>query len=322
MSLTLASSDAWITTKTKLALWTGGGVHSTRVHVDTIDGTVTLYGSVEDASQKEKAKSIAASVKGVTQVRNLLQVVPKSQQKAVEASDDEIKKQLEDKLKHDDLLAGSHITVKSVDKGVVLLGGKADSLIDHLVAIEDADAIDGVRSVRSEVQSPDQLVERETVVIYGQEKPKNSRFNDMRITSAVKLRLLSDGDTPATKISVDTSRGYVTLFGTVDNEKQKVAAETDARKVDGVQGVQNELQVVPPNEQKQVADSDDAIRNRTKELLSKHTEFNDVTVDVNNGVVRLSGKVPSNWDRVHVATLARTSTGARSVEADVTVKKK
>jgi len=41
-----ATPDAWITTKTKLALLTTEGVSGTAIHVDTVLGRVTLYGKV------------------------------------------------------------------------------------------------------------------------------------------------------------------------------------------------------------------------------------------------------------------------------------
>jgi osmotically-inducible protein OsmY len=52
-----AMPDAWITTKTKLALLTTEGVSGTAIHVDTILGKVTLHGKVRSAEEKAKAAS-------------------------------------------------------------------------------------------------------------------------------------------------------------------------------------------------------------------------------------------------------------------------
>ena len=61
--LTLGSSafaanvpDAWITTKIKLALLTTEGVSSNDVNVDTIDGRVTLHGTVGSDLEKTRAE--------------------------------------------------------------------------------------------------------------------------------------------------------------------------------------------------------------------------------------------------------------------------
>jgi len=46
----------------------------------------------------------------------------------------------------------SGISVASVNKGVVLLSGKAKSLESHLEAVQVASAVKGVRRVSTEVQ--------------------------------------------------------------------------------------------------------------------------------------------------------------------------
>src|SRR6478736_4671367 len=89
-----ARPDGWITTKTKLALWTTAGIPSTEVDVDTVDGMVTLHGKVETAAENEAKK-----IDGVKRVRNLLQVVPESREKAVTKDDKAIKEAAEAALK-------------------------------------------------------------------------------------------------------------------------------------------------------------------------------------------------------------------------------
>jgi osmotically-inducible protein OsmY len=67
-----ATPDAWITTKTKLALLTTEGVSSTAIHMDTVLGRVTLYGNVDSAGEKAKAETITQQIDGVKGVCNLL----------------------------------------------------------------------------------------------------------------------------------------------------------------------------------------------------------------------------------------------------------
>ena len=82
-----SKADAWITTKVKSALLTTEGVSATEVHVDTIDGLVTLYGSVPSASEKARAGEVARRVPGMRDVRNLLQVASLPTEKAGAVSD-------------------------------------------------------------------------------------------------------------------------------------------------------------------------------------------------------------------------------------------
>src|SRR4029078_12119113 len=67
--------DAWVTTKVKLALLTTEGVSSTDVNVDTVDGRVTLHGTVGSEEEKTRAEKAARSVEGVKELRNMLAVV-------------------------------------------------------------------------------------------------------------------------------------------------------------------------------------------------------------------------------------------------------
>ena len=83
-----STSDAWITTKTKLSLLTTEGVSGTAINVDTVLGRVTLHGKVHSAEEKAKAEAITQKIEGVTSVHNLLQVVAPRHEQAMQLSDD------------------------------------------------------------------------------------------------------------------------------------------------------------------------------------------------------------------------------------------
>ena len=67
-------TDAGITTavKTKMAL--DDTVKARDIDVDTIEGVVTLRGSVESAAQRERAVRLARDTEGVATVHNLLTI--------------------------------------------------------------------------------------------------------------------------------------------------------------------------------------------------------------------------------------------------------
>lgn len=71
-----APSDVWITLKAKLKLFTTPGVSAAAVDVDTVDGVVSLFGTVESTAAKGKADQVVRDVGGVRIVRNYLQVSP------------------------------------------------------------------------------------------------------------------------------------------------------------------------------------------------------------------------------------------------------
>ena len=144
---------------------------------------------------------------------------------------------------------------------------------------------------------------------------------DAWITTDVKSRLLATADVPALEVNVDTEQGIVTLFGTVPNETAKHAAELEAKKVDGVKGVQNELQIVPKSMEKAVEAKDDDIQKDVDKRLEARPELSDSKIDtqVENGVVRLTGTVENQSDRLIALTVTRGTPGVRSVVDDLKV---
>jgi osmotically-inducible protein OsmY len=319
-----ATPDAWVTTKTKLALLTTEGVSGTAIHVDTLLGRVTLYGKVPSAGEKSQAESVTQKVEGVQSVRNLLQVVAPQHVKAVQVADDVLKTRIENALRTDPPLQDSHVSVQSVNNGVVLLTGTAKTLSAHLRAVKVVAGVPGVQRVASEIQSPDTLADAEmwraptpqpaTSKEYGM----GDAASDTWITSATKMRLLADPKTPALDINVDTRTGTVTLFGIVPTQEAKAAAADDARKVSGVTHVVNDLQVVASARQAAVKVRDDELEGTVKKAFDAQ-EFKDVTVKVKNGVVRLTGTVPTGTRRLEAAVLARSIQGVRAIEDDLRV---
>jgi len=317
-----ATPDAWITTKTKLSLLTTEGVSGTAIHVDTILGKVTLHGKVRTAEEKAKAESIAKKIDGVLEVRNVLQIVTPQREKAVQLSDDALKQRIEKELQADSSLKDSSISVKSVNKGVVLLAGTAKTLSAHLRAVETVAWVPGVERVASEIKSPDTLADaeiwREPTARGESSKDSGIRntASDIWITSATKMRLLTDSRTPALDINVETHAGVVTLFGIVPSQDAKSAAEADARKVSGVKRVVNELQVVASAKQAEVKARDEDIESEVKKAFEK-SDLKDISVEVKNGVVRLKGTIPSGSRRLDAAVLARSVKGVRAVKDDL-----
>jgi hyperosmotically inducible periplasmic protein len=145
------SPDSWITTKAKLALLTADDVSATSVNVDTVNGNVTLHGKVRSEAEKERAEASVKGIDGVKSVKNLLQVVPEAAKDNVNVSDDRIKEKVESSIKTDPSL--KDVKVASVNKGVVLLSGKSDSLASKLKAVETAYKVDGVKRVATEIET-------------------------------------------------------------------------------------------------------------------------------------------------------------------------
>jgi hyperosmotically inducible periplasmic protein len=70
-------------------------------------------------------------------------------------------------------------------------------------------------------------------------------IDDTVITASVKTGMLDDARVAGTSITVETLNGTVMLSGFAKSEAEKAAAESIARKVDGVRAVKNEITVRP-----------------------------------------------------------------------------
>ncbi len=146
------TADAWITMKTTIALMTADNVSAADLNVDTVNGVVTLHGKVATDGEKAKAEQVTAKVDGVKSVKNLLQIVPNSKREVADRADADVKDAVQAAFKANARVKDSGISVASVNKGVVLLGGRSKSLESHLEAVQVAYAVKGVRRVASDVQ--------------------------------------------------------------------------------------------------------------------------------------------------------------------------
>jgi hyperosmotically inducible protein len=143
-------SDSWMTSKTKIALFSDDRVKGRQVHVDTKDGVVYLRGKVDSSEAKAAATDVAKGIDGVKNVKNELQVVAPGARAAVDADDKQIYKNVEQRFKQDPQLKNAKIDAK-VDGGVVVLTGEVKSIDTSARASEIARSIPGVRSVKNDL---------------------------------------------------------------------------------------------------------------------------------------------------------------------------
>src|SRR5262245_54360658 len=142
--------------------------------------------------------------------------------------------------------------------------------------------------------------------------------SDSWITSKTKIALFADSRVPGASVHVETQKGMVYLRGKVESDEAKKAAEDVARGVDGVQGVKNELQVVPASAKKTVEAKDDDITKQVKERFKADPKLKSLDDRTDNGVVTLQGKLPNINASARASQMAREVPGVRSVRNDTT----
>ena len=259
----MSPSDAWLTTKVKAALVTAEGVPWADVHVDTVDGLVTLHGSVATATERTRAQRLRrAACAACARCAICCKWCRHRPRQRSEVADDVLTERVKGALAADHALADSQIAVQSVNKGVVLLSGTAASLSDHVRALEDTARVAGVKQVASQIRSPAKFVDSELWHdgSFDLDLSKRSSAADLWVTTAVKERLLASNLTPFYGINVDTRDGVVTLFGVVDSKPARDSVIAEVRKTPGVRKVSDSLQIVPPEREDVVAETDEVIQ--------------------------------------------------------------
>ena len=68
-------TDTWLTTKTKIALFTDARVMGREINVESAQGLVIIRGNVSSDETKKMAENIAKGIHGVKSIQNELQVV-------------------------------------------------------------------------------------------------------------------------------------------------------------------------------------------------------------------------------------------------------
>jgi len=144
---------------------------------------------------------------------------------------------------------------------------------------------------------------------------------DAWITAATKAALLAHPDVPALDVDVDAADGIVTLFGIVPSRSAKDAAAESASAIAGVRAVDNALEVVPPATRERVAAQDEEVRTHLSRVLAASglLEHEDISVDVKNGVARLTGEVSDDLERAVASSMVRATPGVRAVNNDLRI---
>lgn len=154
-------------------------------------------------------------------------------------------------------------------------------------------------------------------------------IDDTGITAKVKQRLASDARLLNATIDVHTNNGVVGLTGTAPDRDTKLAAEELTRSVENVAGVDNQIQAPSAvadaaSKARQAVSaagseiSDAGITTKVKAQLAadEQVKAGDLDVDTDNGIVRLTGIVPSPQARARAIEIARKTDGVKNVNAE------
>lgn len=139
---------------------------------------------------------------------------------------------------------------------------------------------------------------------------------DSEIRNDIEQELESDPDIDATYVAVNVNDGIASLTGFVCTDAERRAAEAGARRVPGVIGVADEIDVRPPSADDRL-DPDIA---RDAAATIEHTVpalADCIVVLVANGSVRLEGDVDNRQQSDDLKAAVEEIPGVRGVVADL-----
>jgi len=145
----------------------------------------------------------------------------------------------------------------------------------------------------------------------------------MRLDSDIKRdvedELRWDADIHSTDIGVAVNDGVVTLTGFVRSYAQKTQAERDAKRVAGVRGVANDLEVRLPALDERP--DPDIARDAVNALKSELPYSSDnIKVIVKNGWATLEGNVEWNYARERAEKAVKRVRGLKGITNSLTLK--
>ena len=213
-------------------------------------------------------------------------------------SDSEIERDVKDELQWDPDLDATNIAV-SVKDGVVTLAGYVKSYTDKYEAEAAAKRVASVRAVANDLEVRLPSVD---------ERPDPDIARDA--VAAIKSQLPISSE----HIKVVIKNGWVSLEGQVEWQYQRQTAEKAVRRIKGVKGVSNLIQLGPH------AQPED-IKRKIQEAFKRNAEVdaNRIMVETNGSEVILKGTVRSWVEREEAERVAWSAPGVTKVEDRIAV---
>ena len=200
-------------------------------------------------------------------------------------------------LKWDPKISSASDIAVAVKDGVVTLSGFVPSFWEKDAAEKAVKRVYGVKGVANDIE----------VKLFWQR-------TDPEIARAAVRELESHVSISADRIKVTVKDGWVTLEGTVDWEYQKSLAESAMKKLKGVSGVTNKIQVTPKASAAEVKSKIEEALRRSAEVDARR-----ITVKIEGSRVKLYGSVSSWAERDEAERAACSALGTTMVENHILV---
>jgi osmotically-inducible protein OsmY len=207
--------------------------------------------------------------------------------------DKALRQNIIDELDFEPSINAANIGV-AVEKGVVTLTGHVESYAEKIAAERAVERVRGVRAVAQEIE-----------VRYAGHQRRADDEIAQRSLDIINWSV----QVPSDSIKVEVEHGWITLRGTVEWQYQKRAAESAVRRLSGVRGVSNLIEIKP-----HLAASD--VRQKIMNALKRNAEVDadNIRVVVDNDKVILEGTVKARYERNLAERAAWSAPGVKDVE--------
>ncbi|GGD54225.1 BON domain-containing protein [Lacimicrobium alkaliphilum] len=149
------SRDAWLDGKAETTLLLNSNLNSFDIDTDVKNGVVTLSGKVESEVDKALASELVASLEGVKEVDNKLEVAADEEEQSSEVvqtlTDSKVATVVKTRLLFESEVSGSAINVDA-NKGEVTLEGEVSSEAERDLAITIAENTSDVKKVTDKLK--------------------------------------------------------------------------------------------------------------------------------------------------------------------------
>jgi osmotically-inducible protein OsmY len=195
-------------------------------------------------------------------------------------------------LKYDPKINPASDIAVAVKEGVVTLSGYVSSYWEKDAAEKAVKRIYGVRGVANDIQ---------VKLFLTRTDPEIARDAVHELENHISI--------PSDRIKVTVKNGWVNLEGAVDWQFQKTLAESSVKKLRGVMGVSNNIEVKPTI-------TPTGIKSRIEDALKRNAELDArrITVEVDGSTVRLLGRVRSWAEKSQAEQAAWSAPGTAKVE--------
>ena len=184
----------------------------------------------------------------------------------------------------------------SAKEGAVTLTGFVHNYVEKVAAEKASKSVYGVKAVANDIEV------------------KPGTRTDPEIARDVVEAMKIDMRVPDDRIKIAVQNGYLTLEGTTNWNYQREAVESCARKVNGVRGLINKIEVKPAVSTTEVkAKIEDALR-RNAEVDARR-----ITVSAQDGAVTLHGNVRSWFEREEAERAAWAAPGVSRVIDNIAI---